>query len=89
MWRDFVENWNEKFPYDLWWRTKHNIPFGSKKHKESSPILQRIEFEEDSFFKEIKKQKESIDDTYKIGDWLNEQILNESEIDRAFDQLMI
>lgn len=28
-----IKIWNVKFPFDLTWRRKYNIPFGSKEHK--------------------------------------------------------
>lgn len=45
-----VINWNRKFPLDRWWRVKHNVPFMSPVHRESSFIHQLMEYEEDSLF---------------------------------------
>ena len=45
--RNFILNWNGKYPIDLWWREKHNIPFGSKIHKDICFIDMMIEYEED------------------------------------------
>ena len=45
--RSFILNWNNKYPIDLWWRNKHNIPFGSKIHKDICFIDMMIEYEED------------------------------------------
>jgi hypothetical protein len=45
--RNFILNGNSKYPIDLWWREKHNIPFGSKIHKDICFIDMMIEYEED------------------------------------------
>ena len=47
-----VINWNRKFPLDRWWRQKHNVPFMSPAHRESSFIHQLMEYEEDKMFLE-------------------------------------
>lgn len=87
--KEFVVNWNLNYPIDRWWRQKHNIAFGSKEHKASSLIYQRIEFEEDVLFKKATnaKKKDIPTEVYEVGDWLKIQVLNEEEIDRAFDDL--
>ena len=54
-----VINWNRKFPLDRWWRQKHNVPFMSPAHRESSFIHQLMEYEEDKMFLEtFAEQKE-------------------------------
>lgn len=45
-----VISWNRKFPLDRWWRQKHNVPFLSPVHRESSFIAQLMEYEEDRMF---------------------------------------
>lgn len=47
-----VINWNRKFPLDRWWRQKHNVPFMSPAHRESSFIHQLMEYEEEKMFLE-------------------------------------
>jgi hypothetical protein len=44
--RRFVIIWNNKYPLDLWWRKKYNIPFNSEQHRRISLIdiaFQRVE----------------------------------------------
>lgn len=61
-----VINWNRKFPLDRWWRQKHNVPFMSPAHRESSFIHQLMEYEEDKVFLEtVGKRKDS--ETYIPG----------------------
>lgn len=54
----FILEWNNKYPYDRWWRMKYNIPFGSKKHKEANFINMKIEYQEDILFHKMKKDIE-------------------------------
>lgn len=56
--KDFIEQWNGKYPYDRWWRKKYNIPFGSKIHKETSHIDMAIEYKEDIYFKLLNDRKD-------------------------------
>lgn len=54
-----VISWNRRFPLDRWWRQKHQVPFMSSAHRESSFIHQLMEYEEDRmFFDNEKPQKE-------------------------------
>ena len=75
--RSFILNWNNKYPIDLWWRNKHNIPFGSKIHKDISFLDMIIEYEEDRlrFAPEMKK--------------IEEEIQNKKEIDKDFEEFEI
>lgn len=50
--REEVIAWNNKFPVDLWWRKKHKIPFGSKKHKQMNFLDMLFEFEEEKILNE-------------------------------------
>ena len=68
----FIVEWNNKYPYDRWWRSKYNIPFGSKQHKETNFISMKIEYQEDLLFQKIKKE---IEDN-------SEESLSEKEVDR-------
>jgi hypothetical protein len=68
----FIVEWNNKYPYDRWWRSKYNIPFGSNQHKETNFISMKIEYQEDLLFQKIKKE---IEDN-------SEESLSEKEVDR-------
>jgi hypothetical protein len=61
----FIKAWNEKYPYDRWWRKKYGIPFGSKKHREASFIEMSIEYKEDIYFQKLgssERDKDGIED---------------------------
>ena len=48
--RDFIIDWDNKHPYDYFWRKKHSIPFGSEKHLTMSFIDMKIELLEDVIY---------------------------------------
>ena len=56
--KQFMIQWNNRFPVDHWWREKHGIAFLSPAHRETSFIAQRLEFEEDRLFKELLEEKD-------------------------------
>ena len=68
--KEFISVWNTKFPIDYWWRKKHNIPFGSKKHNEMSLIDMRLEYEEDGLYEEMKHAREYVPNK---GDFFKEK----------------
>lgn len=81
--RSLIIAWNNKFPYDRWWRQKYNVAFNSPQHRSMSQIDIYIEYLEDKLFKEheermIRESKEVED--YKKGIIIKEKDL-ESEID--------
>lgn len=49
--------WFNRFPIDKWWREKHNIPFGSKLHKEVSYADMVFEYIEDYLYEEALNSK--------------------------------
>jgi len=65
--RDYVIEWDSRFPIDRWWRKKYNIAFNSPRHRESSFLDQLIEFEEDKLFKELEEGETYVPNT---GDFL-------------------
>jgi hypothetical protein len=50
-----IINWDNKYPIDLWFRKKYNIPFGSEKHRQSNFYFMCMEFVE---FVELLKNNE-------------------------------
>lgn len=71
--RELVIRWNNKFPFDRFWRMKHNVSFLSPEHRACSFLAQKFEFEEDKLYNEFeKKEQEEKKDPYipNIGDWL-------------------
>ena len=57
--KKFVVQWNNRFPYDRWWREKHNIPFLSEEHRKADFLSQMMEFYEDKMYKDL-QQKDPI-----------------------------
>jgi hypothetical protein len=69
--KEFVLDWNVKFPIDHWWREKHKVAFLSTFHKESNFLYQLAEWEEETLFSELRDSK----DEYKpnTGNFLKPQ----------------
>jgi len=42
----FLFRWHD-FPFDYWWRKRHNVAFGSSAHREMSFIDMYVEYRED------------------------------------------
>lgn len=75
--RNFILEWNLRFPIDKWWRDKHNVAFGSPVHRESCFIDQSIEYEEDVLFR--KSLEEETQYHPNEGNWLKEQQQSEND----------
>lgn len=94
--KDFIIDWNRKYPIDRWYRKKYNIPFGSEEHKRVSFLNMRLEYEEDLlFFNLEKKRKESeieLED-YLMGKYLKrnkeDEEISEEELDDLFNSIDI
>jgi hypothetical protein len=54
--RDYVIQWNNRFPLDRWWREKWKIPLFSKQHLEVDPISQVLEYIEDKEFESVSEK---------------------------------
>lgn len=78
--REFMIQWNLKFPLDRWYRKKYGIPFMSKQHRESSFLDIRREWEEDRLYEELKNATEYTPNT---GDFLKKRESILSLDDRA------
>ena len=90
------EKWPDLFPLDVWWRSKHGIPFGSKMHMEQSLVGMYMEWEEDQKIEELtKKIKESKDvHVYSFDsgiffkkEGIYQEKMSEEEIVRQFDSI--
>jgi len=68
--KDFMYEWNERFPIDRWWRQKHKIAFNSAAHREVSFLDMRFEFEEELTFAKADTIR---DYTPNISQWLNQE----------------
>lgn len=76
--REFIIFWDNKFPFDLWWRKKYNIPFNSSKHREISLLDMKIEWIEELLVKKHEKlqsEKKDYDEDSEIwsNSWLKPQ----------------
>lgn len=98
--RKFVEEWNVRYPVDVWWRNKYKIPFGSKLHREANFIDMIIEWEEDKMFNEIatatekqidKEDQLDLSDLQKFtkdGRYISKVVeMSEDEVDDEFNNL--
>ena len=76
--RNYIVDWNIRFPIDRWWRKKYNQSLNSIRHRESNFLDQLIEWEEDQLFIELDNRAE-----YKPGDsdWLIPQKFRTMEDD--------
>lgn len=83
--RKFITQWNNRFPYDHWWREKHSIPFLSEEHRKANFLFQRMEFEEDIMMEELRNKPK---DTYtpNIGDFFKNSTTRESDMMKSFVQ---
>lgn len=78
--RKYVVRWNNKFPYDRWWRQKHGVAFGSPEHKETSFIDQYFEFVEDMMFTELQEERKKANDYVpNMGEFMKEVTPSENE----------
>src|ERR1043165_3978184 len=54
----FSREWNKLYPWDLWWRKKYNIPFGSPQHKVMSFLDMIIEYHEDYYLRKDQEDRQ-------------------------------
>jgi hypothetical protein len=59
---DFIIEWNNKFPFDYFWRKKHGVAFGTAAHLDMNFIDMKIDLLEEkvyaNFAKQIRKGKD-------------------------------
>lgn len=78
--KKFMIKWNNRFPIDRWWRSKHKVAFLSPEHKECSFLSQLLEYQEDLLFLELQEEKKTEKkDEYipNIGEWLKDERFEE------------
>lgn len=89
--KGYIYWWNNKYPFDRWWREKHNIAFNSQQHQEACLIDQRLEYEEYLLFSQIAKIKalrdREIEEADVTGRFLRKQTehMNQDVVDEMFD----
>lgn len=91
----FIIEWT-KFPIDLWWRKKYNVPFGSKAHREMNFIDMAIDYQETLYWNkavnEIPMRRELQDEEDFIDSQLdanNERVvkMSQEEIDEDYENI--
>lgn len=81
--RDYVVNWNSRFPVDKWWRLHYDVPFGSPQHLSSSFLYMSFEYIEFVEFRllEIEQRMEKIRQAViKNNELFTQQDLGDKEI---------
>lgn len=70
--KEIIVEWDNMYPWDLWWRKKYNIPFGSEQHKQQCLVASAMEYIE---FVELEKDKiqAKLDRHYKEQEELEKQ----------------
>lgn len=83
---DEQREWLIRFPFDYWWRKKHNVAFGSSAHREISFFDQLREFREDEAINRQRTKEDAQDDYGLMTDAYGEP-LSQDEIDRDYEDL--
>ena len=90
--KQFIAEWNNKFPLDRPHRKKYSISFGSEEHRALSQVNIFLEWLEDQLYADltsnIKNEIEAKEQLSK-GIWIKEDAVDDDEENRLFDQLKI
>jgi len=82
--RDFVVEWNHRFPMDLWWRRRHKVPFGSREHRDMGFLDILFDLQEEILVIEAALAARS---PYLPGSGEWGQELTEADKEKMFDDL--
>ena len=86
----FIFTWHD-FPFDLWWRKRHSVAFGSSAHREMSFIDMYIEWREELILSKAFAEKDSDwleeNDTLEIGSNKEVVRMTQEEIEDDYDNL--
>lgn len=88
--RTYILQWDNRFPFDRWWREKHNVAFLSTQHRETNFLYQKLEYVEEQMFTEIeqsKSYKPNTGDFFKEGSKIAESDGMEDFIQKAREEL--
>ncbi len=90
--RNYIRDWNNKHPFDYFWRRKYGIAFGSEEHLNSNFIDQKIDWEEEKLLKLYQQHSEKrkrLEQYKEDGEWLlpSEERLSDKEQDDLFDSI--
>lgn len=89
--RDFIVEWNNRFPKDRAYRKKYKIAFGSPEHRALNQIDVYLDVLEDEIYdkyiNQYIKEQEAIKEYKEKGIWLKESELGEKKFTELFDSL--
>lgn len=77
--KEFVVEWNLKFPIDKWWRQKNKVAFNTRDHRDVSFIDIRFEYEEEKAYNELMDKGRYNPNS---GNWINV----EEKVDNLTDE---
>lgn len=92
--KGFIIDWT-KFPIDLWWRRRYNVPFGSKAHREMNFIDMAIDFQETLYWNKIANENPVSREYQDEEEYINSQInisdekivkMSQEEIDKDYEE---
>ena len=85
----FINNWNNKFPIDLWWRKRYGVSFGSEKHRAMTHLQMYIDYIEEQKLNTLIKEREEnqINDEFEDNTKGEVVKMTKKEIDEEFDNL--
>jgi hypothetical protein len=90
--KDFIVQWNNRYPWDLWWRNRYKVGFGTSQHKEISHVDMLMEYIEYRHIEQLKKQREEDEENAEnesigITKGDNKNKMSKKAVDKAFDDL--
>lgn len=88
--REFIILWDNRFPFDLWFRKKYNISFNSSAHREMCLIDEKIDYIENKLMESLSKKESDKEEGEKTS-WLKPQEriggFTPEELDKAYNEL--
>ncbi len=77
-----VKQWNSKFPFDIIWRRKFNIPFMSDSHRKMCLFDIKFDYTEDLLIKQLIAEDEISKKLKEIGKNIDEQLFKSSVVEK-------
>lgn len=94
----FIIRWNNKFPFDYWWRKKYGVPFNSDEHRSTCLIDMYYDYREEELLKrnleKVNDRKERKKKYKETGSFLRERDpydddIPQEEIEQDFENLEV